>query len=293
MIKYILVLIGLIGINAVAQSYQSLIYSDTTSWSVYECAPDAGGTYKYVSYRDTVIDTIQYTIINVYFSRFHDPGYYYGNIFLREDTLSGKAWIMKFKGGNPSEALYMDLSLTKGDKFKSNLFTGDSAIVDTVYYENSRKIIELNTTHTDFISNYKLKFIEGIGSTDGFYIITEEFSDRFSLLCKQHNNELVFETTADINQNCFREGSAAIDEVTTNQKFNVYPNPSDGNISICMSNWDGGEYNLRVYNTSGLCIMKKIIENYITKLNINNQGIYYCIISNSKEHFVKKLVINY
>lgn len=73
----------------------------------------------------------------------------------------------------------MDLNLLKGGYCPclNQNQQPDSALVDTVYYQNGRKVIEISKLHGDCRNIYKTLFIEGIGPTSG-----SDGIGRFSLI---------------------------------------------------------------------------------------------------------------
>lgn len=175
------------------QKYNSIFSKDTTQWNVFECAPDAGGTFAYYSFSDTIINSKTYHII--YKEMLYSPSQVLGNYsyifgYIREDTINGKWWSLGNNNNQYQEVLFMDLNLLKGDYFPffNQYQQPDSALVDTVYYQNGRKVIEINKLHGDCRNIYKTLFIEGIGPTSGF-----EGIGRFSLICKLENNNMSFQ----------------------------------------------------------------------------------------------------
>jgi hypothetical protein len=287
--KIIIALTFMLSITCFGQPYQSILFSDTTRWSVFECEPDAGGTYIYTAYKDTIINTIEYEILIVEYYMAPGEGGFFGKLFLREDTLLGKIWAMKLEGGIPKEVLYMDLSLNKGDKY---FYIYDSILVDSVYIENSRKIVEFDY-YDNYCSNYyKLKFIEGIGAINGFNVIQSPHPQAFTLLCKHHNDELIYKTEANISSDCFRKGGAGIDNNRMDNDINVFPNPASGQVTVQWNGWDGGEYSVSVYNISGICVSTNIINNKVFSMDLPNSGVYFLFISSGREQFIRKIIIN-
>jgi hypothetical protein len=288
-IIYLLLLTMSISISIVhCQPYRSIFSKEITQWNVYECAADAGGTFAYYSSTDTIIDSKVYKIL--YKEKIYSPtqklgtnGYKYG--YLREDTINGKCWILKGYDNKHIEILLMDLSLTKGDLFhgvNSNLQI-DSALVDTVYYENNRKIVEINKLHGDCRNVYKTQFIEGVGATSGF----EEIG-KYSLICKFNGSSHIFSTQSDFLGTCFIEGAADVKSTKINNALSLYPNPVQNILTIKLLT---SEKQLAyIYNFQGKEIYRFYTQSTENKLNISDykSGIYLLKIGSEVCKFSKQ-----
>jgi hypothetical protein len=82
-----------------------------------------------------------------------------------------------------------------------------------------------------------------------------------------------------------------INNITTNQFINVYPNPlQSGNWQLEVSNdWLGS--NADLYDASGKAVLHTEIKNLKTELQINiAQGIYLLKVTGNGRSMVKKLV---
>jgi hypothetical protein len=194
----IIILIAYYTISS-AQNYKSIFSQDTTRWNVYKCKPGAGITMTFYSHSDTVINLKSYHKIYGEFIFSPEQPIGQGNVcgFVHEDTINGKYWFLKFDDNEYTEGLFMDLSLNKGDTFilisDFRFMWEDSIIVDSVYMDGSKRVIELNTTHSDCFDDIKLRFIEGVGASNGFYMAeVNEQPYPYSLICKYNDDTLLF-----------------------------------------------------------------------------------------------------
>jgi len=75
--------------------------------------------------------------------------------------------------------------------------------------------------------------------------------------------------------------------------FNIYPNPAREEVFISMENSDGGDYELKIFNTIGELILIQKLQGTNNKIDTKNLagGFYSIEISSNKNTTVKKLVI--
>lgn len=287
LIIYVIILLAIIP-SVHCQKYSSIFSKDTTQWNVFECAADAGGTFAYYSFSDTIIDSKIYNIIykEMLYSQSQVLGNYsYISKYIREDTINGKWWSLENNNNQYQEVLIMDLELQKGNYFKfiNQNQQPDSAIVDTIYYQNERKVVEFNKLYGDCRNVYKALFIEGIGPTSGF-----EGIGRFSLICKFENNNHVFSTQSDINGNCFLEGGTDIKNLKNEDLISLYPNPANNILTIKSSNCN--KRSIVIYDFQGKQIEKLYLDETEIKLDISNyhSGIYVIRIDSMSYKFSKQ-----
>ncbi|MFH1050881.1 MAG: T9SS type A sorting domain-containing protein [bacterium] len=298
-IFFILLIAGVFQLSA----YKSILGNDTTKWSVYHEIPDFGETHLVYSFSDTNINTIHYQImrylivwtpeINNY-TNSHVIGY------ISEDTVTG---ICKILIGTRVDLQFvwreytiMDLSLNKNDTFL--IFTdlrymnADTAIVDSVYYEDNRKIVELNQYHLSKHGGQfqKIKFIEGIGPSIGFPINDYYEYYGFILFCKFNNDILEYSTPDNIKGNC-HYGFADVRDEFNDKHIIIYPNPSTEKVSIEISDFNAERLSCNVYNVLGQIIQSVPIISNITELKIEQIGFYYFIITDGKKSQVQKVIV--
>lgn len=271
-----------------SQHYRSIFSKDTTRWNMYECFPDAGGSFACYSYADTVIHDVTYKIMHK--ESLHDPTQTLGingeiYKYIREDTINGKWWSLIDNSYERYEVLLMDLGLEKGGYFKfiNQYQQPDSAIVDTVYFHDNRKIIQINKLHGDCSSVYKTLFVEGVGPTSGFDEI-----GRFSLLCKFDDNIHVYSTNSDVNGNCFIRGGTNTEIVKTHQSVYLYPNPVK-DILVVRADCHV-EAVISVYNFQGKLVHTLKMSENEEKLDVSAypKGIYFIRVNAQSYKFSKQ-----
>jgi len=294
-------LIGLIlnSIVSSGQPFRTIFSKDTTLWNVFECEPDAGGTIAYYSFSDTIINSKTYHKIYREFIYNSDQPIGKGDVcgFVNEDTINGKYWFLKFDNYESKECLFMDLGLNEGDTF---LLISDfrfmwekTVIVDSVYMDNDKRVIEFNKFLTNCIEIPKLKFIEGVGAINGFYM-GENYEQPYvySLICKYNNDTLFYSGESNINGNCFIEQYGGISQNELNINILVYPNPSSSLVSVEIDDWQKEVLKYEFYNLLGQKIEAGYIKTFKTDFRFQTNGFYYLVISDEYNIKTIKIIIN-
>lgn len=280
------------------QPYQSIFSTDTTRWNIYECSPDAGGTIAYYSFSDTIINQKVYH--KMYRENIYSADQQLGNYldlcgFVHEDTVLGKYWFLKFDNEDYKEALFMDLNLSKGDSIAiirdfRDMWT-DSVVVDSVYYLEGKKIISIDQSHFDCNNEFKVKFIESIGSTNGFYMGEWlEQPEPYTLMCKFDNGVKSYLNGYEWDNNCYRHGGASIEDLEFGKSIKLYPNPSTGKLNIEIYDFKT-KFFYTIYNSMGQTVSKGQMNSNVYELELNNSGIFYITISDEKLKTTKKIII--
>jgi len=271
------------GVLAMAQPFQSIFASDSTRWNVFEIIPDAGLNISYFSYSDTLIDEKNYHIL--YRSEFYTEALYpvydlrvCG--YIHEDTVSGKYWFLKKIDSEWKEVLFMDLGLEKGDTMPVvedfRFMNTDSVLVDSVYYEDGRKIIAIDREHFEFEGDARIKYMEGIGASNGFYMAEYyEQASEFTLICKFDNGIKTYQNTGEHYNACYVTPGGNIHNTPMKDPFLVYPNPSEGRISIDTEDFlQGNAYTYAIYNMTGGLLLTGRISDSHTELELKNKGLF-------------------
>ncbi|UKN01261.1 T9SS type A sorting domain-containing protein [Paracrocinitomix mangrovi] len=289
--KIILSMLLLVAGNQIkAQSYES-VFSDTTSqWNIVRAA--ACDLFCYGDYKvtDTVLfDTTYYFKLNTSGGMFFD-----NPIYVREDSTSGKVWYYDYQFSQ-AEYLTMDLSLGVGDTFVyySSPTIAYDAIVDTVYYVNGKKHVQIgaliNICGTVFDT---IVFIEGTGTTAGF-AFQNSSSDLSNineyLLCHSKDSVNVYAETY-FNGAC----QLCMLGLQENQfEFEVFPNPANDLLNIKLSAQE--QYDVELFDVSGKTVLtnNNLSGNQILSLNELKSGSYLIQItlqngSKSIKKFVKQ-----
>ena len=240
--------------------YQSIFGDSLTSWKSVTC--QFAGCYI-----DSLYDTGKDTIFGLDTFRIIGGQDLTGNaeFYLFEDTTLGIVYYRSSKRLDTTKYKIMDMSLSKGDTmfFVSNLLGN---IVDSVYFVNGRKHVELNST------GYNFTMIEGVGTADG--IDYRWFSGARDLICVKKNDTLYYEDSSLTNYDCNSTLTGISEIENTKQVFNLSPNPAANYISL---NTIGNLKisTLKIYSISGQ--LKKHVKNNFNKINVSDlpNGIYY------------------
>jgi hypothetical protein len=291
----------IINLEAISQPYHSLFAKDTTQWNVYELVPDAGWTWAYYSFSDTLIKESIYH--KLYREQIYDTNQFFGKNYswicgyIREDTAVGKYWYLIPGKDTTMEVLLMDMNLTKGDSFlyitDATFASFETVAVDSVYYENDRKVIELDKSYYSDRTNSKVKFINGIGPSSGFFPDNagESSWGNFGLICKFENGIHVFSTEADFDGNCFYAGGADIKKIRPDKWIDIYPNPATIKITIQLNNMNYQNSYLFLFNVSGSLIINRPINSEKDYLEIPQNGIYFLKVVSGNMILVKKIIV--
>jgi hypothetical protein len=246
----------LISVCLNAQSYKSCFGKYTTTWNI--CGTnEIRETRFYNLTGDTTIDTIVYKTTNFRYN-------------LREDTLTGKLFVIA--DWEAVEHVVMDLSLNVNDTF---FFSGikfhDFAIVDSIYYINTRKYIEFDYPIDNFIplpEVENLTFIEGIGPNIGFTYLSDEFMWNNTILLCYTNDSFNYINenydTCDINW-------VNIEQIQLNE-IQLYPNP----VSDFLNIKNAQNLTICIYNLYGQVVSEKEVTDNPFKYSVNEliNGVY-------------------
>jgi len=231
------------------------------------------------------------------YSADQEPGFYNELCgYVHEDTVLGKYWFLKFMDGEYKEALFMDLSLNKGDTMAIisdfRHMRADSVIVDSVYYVNDKKIVAIDKSHYDCYYGDKVKFIEGVGATNGFYMGEWwEQPEPYTLMCKFENDIKTYSIDKEWFIDCFHDGGGGIHDSEFGNNISIYPNPSQGKICITIENFNS-KLSYTLFNSLGQIISEGDLLENSNELDLHEQGLFFIKISDDKYQTTKK-IINY
>lgn len=225
-----------------AQSFQSLFGVDSTQWNIQIGNLWGTSSNDHFVAGDTLINGTDYIIIEGYsISGFKG--------FLREDTALGKAWYLNNQ--TFTEHLIMDLQLNLGD----SMFIGGNwnpqpgyYEVDSIYYFNNRKHLQFDYD-LFFAPNEKFTLIEGISSNLGFRFQDEDYPNNFNplLLCSFKDGNQEYGTGP-----CTLPGSgSSIREINSFIQIELYPNPTQQNITITIEGWQFDDVEYQIYTVVG------------------------------------------
>ncbi len=210
-IKILILLLVICAINIYGQTYKSVLGNDTARWSIIGLA-DWELTDEWMTNKTVSINSLNYRSLSHYstmgtpininediFWEKYNPGTLEDNThyYLRESDDYSKLYI--YDQEKMQEYLIADLNLNIGDKFylpKDLYFYNFSnqteyLIVDSVYFENGLKHVQLNSINWYF--NNKLTFIEGIGPNLGILYVYGGLYVNKSVFCLQcFKNDNIF-----------------------------------------------------------------------------------------------------
>jgi hypothetical protein len=253
-------------------------------------------TYKFSNLFGTTSDTLAFqkdTLIDeIIYMKFTD-GFFMGNYYFREEASTGI--VSYFSDADPTEKIIIDFSLELGDDFfVEGAWLANSGYyqVDSVYYEEGRKHIQLNLP-LYYAGDEKLTFIEGIGTNIGLtYKDSPSVNINPYLLCLWKDDDLVY-------SNIYYDGQCSINGGTIIKNedvdyFNIYPNPAYEFISIEINDKLNSDYFLiEIINSKGERVyferkFKPYIKIYLSDLTA---GLYIVIIKVNNVTYQEKLII--
>jgi hypothetical protein len=231
-----------------AQPYKSIFGNTSTTWKIVATNLDVLKIDTVSAENDTTFNANNYKKIFSYY-----PTYiHYLSGYLREDTINGKVWY--YSKNDNTEKLVMNLSLALGDSIYLDLWPDNGWVtVDSVYYNNNRKMIRLNT---DFSSGWgeKLLFIEGIGTNRGVQYLSSNLNTSPYLLCSYQDYQLIYTNNNSNFNGCSLLNTNVNELQISDLSCSIFPNPTLSNAIIKFNNIANIHYILVLYNFSGFKI---------------------------------------
>lgn len=274
-----------------AQPYKSIFGNNSTGWNISFESADWYGTDSLVAISDTVIDAMNYKIIEQRSPNFNEHQKYY----VREDTNSGK-YYLRSANDLQKENLFMDLGLNVGDTFvirNSPFYTGDSLeiLVDSVYYINNLKVIKTNYQLNIGSLEY-MRFYESIGPNNGLIYLCQAMHYNFVLQCHFKEDTLFFHNPsgrAEVSP-CYTFYIVSVPEQEKKAVIKtIYPNPTNSLLNIEFSEMSTGK--VLLYNIYGEIVYENKFNNIMSLIEVNvndfDPGYYFLkFFSNSIEYQV-------
>ena len=245
--------------------YESMFGTNQTSWNVL--TEELAGRFldSLVACCDTTVSGENYKLIQHYR---HADNALMGPTdigLLREDTTTGEAWFLSL--GDHVERKVCDMTLTIGDSFQiyninPSVPGYSSAFVDSVYYVNGVKYIQLDTMPYYLTGNKKEKFtlVEGIGPNVGVHYGDSYWFIPFPyLLCAHKDGQQVYQNSnAAYGNYCNSLGIpySVDDAKQVESAIKNYPNPFSESITMEYEG-DGflGATIITIYNVKGQRVM--------------------------------------
>lgn len=205
--------------NVKAQGYQSYFGADSTRLNVYELCIDFDPTiYLTIYSADTVNingqDYLQGIPQGEYAGFFHDEEEFY----FREDTILGRLY--RYVPELDEELVLSDMSLLVGDTITFSDEHGDHyAVVESVSFENGRKVIKFTASYYYGITYYEGVFppFFPIGYIKDYYYYSS--CDNY-LLCEYKDGEQIFDNHSF--GTCYIGNDMSVREIPQRQVL-VYP----------------------------------------------------------------------
>ncbi len=258
-------------------------------------------------------DTIRVDGILYYHKDYsYDPSVYWTacyDHYIREDTLTGR--LFRYDPKNQTEYLLCDMSLNAGDTF--HLFdqhyddgihsywdldeTNGDYLVDTVYYVNDLKMLELHRIGKDSYLicqgryNISFRFMESIGPMYGIGAV-QPSGEKFEpiLLCLHKDDTLYYMTHEDLR--CHQEGAAGI-TTYDDAIMNIYPNPASDKITVSFENGTAEDGNLYLTDIMGRILWQGKVTDNLQTISIHGYapGLYTVLYMDSQGKTAKKVLV--
>ncbi len=283
-----------IKVNAQTNLYHPFPES-AASWNFHYNLYCNGGNsdelYSILISGDTIIQSQTYHKLDIPYIKSNNSGICdhkmngYQGAF-RQDKVNRKVYFIR--PSETTEQLLYDFTLQVGDTVKGVLasFTGYS---DTVKSIDSVQVGDTYRKRWIINSCYNINLIEGIGSTYGLINpspgCATDLMD-YSLTCFQQNSESLY---PDFKTNCDLISSSGPVNMISDQVI-VYPNPSDGLITIELN--EEGSYSIQLVDILGnILLVKEINKQQKTEICDTPSGMYFLrIIDKDKNIQTVKII---
>lgn len=282
--KHFLIFILLLPLFCKAQPYQSIFGQESTEWYIASNRLSASDKeWPFGTDHTYVQDTVEFE--GKIWHQILFPGHH-SRVYCNENLTSGKiiarlSIILPF-----NDMLICDMSLQKSDTFKMPLNFSETIniIVDTVYYEGGRKIIAFNRTVGFDSTGHQLKFIEGMGPTNGILEMVMYYGYHGNtVLCAKKDGNYTFNSGL-LGGRCTYDVDGIANE--DKSKFYIWPNPADEKLNF--QNVSGKNIKLRIFNQLGKTIMKTTTSSQELNIEGLKPGLYFIEIENNPiQHFLK------
>ena len=222
-------------------------------------------------------------------------------LYLREDTVSGRLYLRTSRNEDSPQYLICDLSLSEGDTFALprvcwyHLSWSDTLkmVVDSVHYVSGKKVIEFSFYDDYFFCgslsqyNVSMRFMEGVGPIYGIY---PSFRPSLGLLlCLHKDGTLYYMTHEDME--CYQYGA---DVPAYPQSYlQIYPNPTCDNITLTFITEEEVTGSVILRDMVGRVCYNASVSGNNTTLDLSSlpQGIYLLTyVDNMNRKITKKII---
>lgn len=268
-------------------------------WGASPSVPDLHEYSVYIYSKDTLINNLEYQIIDREVTRveafYSSLGLdtvsleqYHQSMFIREDD---SKWYQLFPQG---EELILDFNYEVGDTIHYDWFYSEHYVISRIeefeFADEVRKkfIVPLRYSH-EFV------VYEGIGSSRGFLLpfLDASFEGSRRLECHQYKDEtIILDTRTD---NCEIGILSNIEPRPDRLSINVYPNPLSDILNIQLDEVEG-KYAFEIFDLNGKRILEGRSEDMsdkrIRQIDIRHlsEGAYILVVRTAEAIFRTKLI---
>jgi hypothetical protein len=284
------ILLVLLTVNLAGQSYMPVLSEDTVQWNYLSdtwCG-DCLETLTFKCFDDTTIDGSTYKKLFKKHS-FSNQDELWG--FIKEDTSKSQLTFLTYAYE------CQDTPCIRNIIYDLNLEIGDT-LTTRSYYNSVFNIV----THIDTIDNRKqiwfgnqgFGLIEGVGPTRELTIesyLTRGFSE---LLCKYHDNELVFSRRILEKDTCNIFLATTIEE-QVEPEIVLYPNPVSKGQDIVIRGFEWQNAFVEIYTIRGVKVYHKKAapSNSIKPIEFGaSSGLYILRVIGPKHSMSKMFIMN-
>lgn len=281
--KIILILTSFFLIS-ITNAFGQVKLDSSATWTI---ASIGWGSYwsneTYMIVGDTSINSIDYKNIYQTKDSIFDP---INSTYFCSIRESGQKWYIVSEIDSIEHILY-DFNIQIGDTVTSyNLYLQEYleqivSNVDSIELNgNKYKNIELRALTRSFVENW----IEGIGSTNGFYVPAHHVYDAgFQLLCFHRNDSLIYLNSPDGTCGYIKVGK---ENLLLDSEIKISPNPVTNILNIESNN----DQRITIYDSTG----KKVLSSNNKQIDISifKRGVYEVkIFDNNNKYITTKKIL--
>lgn len=279
--RFYILIIGFFSIfsttESFSQNYESIFGNSSTSWNIiFQGYCDWIESHEITATSDTTIHSNNYKVILGLGG------------FLREDVNQGKVWY--YDTTYHTEYLVMNLGLNYGDVFTifDYFNVPNTFSVDSVYYQNGLKHVQLNAWTSMCGMGEKIKFIEGSGPSSSFtYQRNFNAGSVASYMLCHFKDGLKVSGNNLFDDSCFVHEVGIVENKMGLNNISVFPNPAKDKINIFVK--DKGRENLflEIYNIFGEKIYAESFDTKKFEIDFSKEkkGVYFYKLRNKQEFF--------
>jgi len=170
-----------------------------------------------------------------------------------------------------------------------NFLNSDSLASPGVFTNNGKVTVDNNWRNTDQINGSGKFCIQNLTSNEGAMTGTFDFCDLTGGSIDLNTGSVAGTITY-----CLFSCSTGINENNNNSFINLYPNPSDGKITIEISKGDDINANqISIYNSIGSLVWQNSNSEALINIDISSfqKGIYFLKVQNKNNIHTEKIIV--